>query len=184
MDARQYEFKEIHPLRLIGRVAIMTPLEQLELIGALAYPVAIILSGLLANKTSSPTTKAASITELKQLILSNARLLKLNDGRAGSDDLRIVTFGSPAVRPTSSAFAWLRSNPKATLSAALISTPEDRRASNQVLIEGDDRPSVREALDSLLAVTSARLGQDYGNVVHDDGRAAQARSLGSRSKSD
>ncbi|KAK3110927.1 hypothetical protein LTR53_014296 [Teratosphaeriaceae sp. CCFEE 6253] len=162
-------------------------LADLEWLAALAYPVGILVSVLLAKKTS--TVAPASITELKQQILANAALLHPNIDRTDGATLAIAVLSiqAPDVPTQSTRPAKPRAF-RAALTLTLTSesgTDSDGESDDgsdaswrptRIIAQGSAGGNLGEALESLLGVLASGLEERLG--LPERGRArARERKL-------
>ncbi|KAK0951528.1 DASH complex subunit spc19 [Friedmanniomyces endolithicus] len=154
-------------------------LADLEWLAALAYPVGILISTLLAKKKPIPTVAPATISELQEQILANARVLYPASSQPNIPDLAIAIFShetqtdQAADKSRTSSSKKTSSPLRAVILLVRLEAEDDETASDadsagatattRTLVQGSPGKNLGEALEGLLAVTAAALEERVGD---------------------
>ncbi|KAK1819605.1 hypothetical protein LTR12_005919 [Friedmanniomyces endolithicus] len=155
-------------------------LADLEWLAALAYPVGILISTLLAKKKAILTVAPATISELREQILANARILYPASAQPNIPDLAIAILSQETHTDLASEKSRTSSGKKGPaplraviLLVRLVAEDDDSSlgdadsagatATTRTLVQGSPGKNLGEALEGLLAVTAAALEQRVGD---------------------
>ncbi|KAK1053713.1 hypothetical protein LTR12_011184 [Friedmanniomyces endolithicus] len=155
-------------------------LADLEWLAALAYPVGILISTLLAKKKPIPTVAPATISELREQILANARILYPASAQPNIPDLAIAIFShetqnsQTSEKSATSSTKKVSSPLRAVILLVLVDAEDDdsslgdadntgASATTRTLVQGSPGKNLGEALEGLLAVTAAALEERVGD---------------------
>ncbi|TKA51725.1 hypothetical protein B0A55_12092 [Friedmanniomyces simplex] len=161
-------------------------LADFEWLAALAYPVGILISALLAKKKPVPTVAPATISDLREQILANAGILYPASRQPNIPDLAIAILSednylTEQLQPPSGGTSKTKGEAKkmaVSYRAALLLVRRDEEddnnnalddaqnngatATTRTLAQGSPGKKLGEALEGLLAVTAAALEERIG----------------------